>query len=56
MSVVLFVLLTATVLAAVALLVSMYVKNKPLSGAIAIGLLLGPGTVLAFLLTAFGQG
>ena len=48
MSVVVLTLLTASTAAAIALLAAMYVKDKPLYGAAALGLLLAPVTVLAF--------
>ena len=49
MSVVVLVLFFAAVAAAVALLVTMYAKDKPFYGAVAVGLLTGPCAVLAFL-------
>lgn len=49
MSVVVLVLLFAVVAAAIALLVAMYVKDKPIYGAMAVGLVTGPCAVLAFL-------
>jgi hypothetical protein len=48
MSVVVLILLFAMAAAAVALLVAMYVKDKPLYGAMAVGLVTGPCAVLAF--------
>lgn len=52
MSVVVLVLFVAAVAAAVGLLVAMFVKDKPLYGGIGVGVLTGPGTVLAFLYMA----
>ncbi|CAM3352654.1 hypothetical protein KIPE111705_04260 [Kibdelosporangium persicum] len=52
MSVVVLVLFLAAVAAAIGLLVAMSVKDKPLYGGIAVGILTGPGTVLAFLYMA----
>lgn len=49
MSVVVMVLLIAAVASAIALLVAMYAKDKPLYGAMAVGLVTGPCAVLAFL-------
>ncbi len=49
MSVVLLVLLAATAASAVGLFAAMFVHDKPLWGAMALGLLLGPGTALTFL-------
>lgn len=48
MSVVVLVLLAAVVMAAVGLLVAMFVKDRPLYGALSIFVLAGPATVLAF--------
>ncbi len=48
MSVVVLVLLCAAVIAAVGLLVGMYVKDRPFYGAMAVCLLTGPCAVLAF--------
>jgi hypothetical protein len=45
---VVLVLLTATVVAAVGLLVKMYRDDEPLMGGFALCLLVGPGAVLAF--------
>ncbi|WP_168211481.1 hypothetical protein [Actinosynnema sp. ALI-1.44] len=47
MSVVVLVLLIALVIAVVGLLGVMVVKDKPLLGAVALGVLLLPGTVLS---------
>ncbi|MGH3875586.1 MAG: hypothetical protein ACRDSK_00965 [Actinophytocola sp.] len=55
MSVVLLVLLVATVIVSVGLLASMYVKDEPFHGAMGLCLLLGLGTVLAFLYAAVAQ-
>ena len=52
MSVVLLALLAATVAVAVGLIAAMFVQNKPWWGAMALGLLLGPGTVLTFVYAA----
>ena len=49
MSVVVLVLLFAMVVSAIGLLVAMYVKDKPLYGAMAVGMVTGPCAVLAFL-------
>ena len=48
MSVVVLLLLLAAVVTAIGLLVAMYVKDKPLYGAMAVGLVTGPCAVLAF--------
>ena len=48
MSVVVLVLLFAMVAAAITLLVAMYVKDRPIYGAMAVGLVTGPCAVLAF--------
>lgn len=48
MSVVVLVLGLAVVAAAVGLLIAMYARDKPFYGVVALGVLLGPGTVLAF--------
>lgn len=48
MSFVVLALTLAVVAAAVGLLVAMYAKDKPFYGAVAMGVLLGPGTILAF--------
>ncbi|HWM05727.1 MAG TPA: hypothetical protein VNP92_25585 [Actinophytocola sp.] len=56
MSVVLLVLLAATVIVSVGLLASMFVKDEPFHGAMGLCLLLGLGTVLAFLYVGFAQG
>jgi len=48
MSIVVLVLTLAVFVATVGLLVAMYAKDKPIYGAAAMGVLLGPGTVLAF--------
>ena len=48
MSAVVLVLLFAMVASAIALLVAMYVKDKPLYGAMAVGMVTGPCAVLAF--------
>jgi hypothetical protein len=47
-SVVVFVLLIAAVAAGAALQVAMFVRNRPFYGALGIGVLLGPATILAF--------
>ncbi|ROP42052.1 hypothetical protein [Saccharothrix texasensis] len=44
---VVLVLLVAMVLAAVGLMVGMFVKDKPLYGALGLGVLTGPGALLA---------
>ncbi len=49
MSVVVLVLCFAAAVAAFGLLVAMYAKDKPFYGAVAVGLVTGPGAVLAFL-------
>jgi tRNA-binding EMAP/Myf-like protein len=54
MSLVVLVLTLAAVAAAVGLLVAMYLKDKPFYGVVAMGMLLGPGTVLAFTYVALG--
>jgi hypothetical protein len=54
MSTVVLVLTLAALAATVGLLVAMYVKDRPLYGAAAMGVLLGPGTVLAFAYVALG--
>jgi hypothetical protein len=51
MSVVVLVLLTLVVLAAGGLLVAMFLKDKPFYGTLGLGVLLGPGTALAFVYT-----
>ena len=48
MSVVVMVLLAAVVMAAIGLLIAMFVKDKPFYGALSIFVLSGPATVLAF--------
>jgi hypothetical protein len=48
MSIVVLVLTLAVIAAAVGLLVAMYGRNKPFYGVVALGLLLGPATILAF--------
>jgi hypothetical protein len=48
MSFAVLVLTLAVVAAAVGLLAAMYVKDKPFYGVVALGILLGPGTILAF--------
>ena len=48
MSVVVLVLLIAAVAAGAGLQVAMFVMNRPYYGALGIGVLLGPATVLAF--------
>jgi hypothetical protein len=52
MSVVVLVLFFAVVVAVVGAMVVMFVKDKPFYGAIGVGVLAGPGTVLAFLYMA----
>ncbi|OKI28597.1 hypothetical protein A6A25_30770 [Saccharothrix sp. CB00851] len=47
MSVVVLALLAVAVLAAGGLMVRMFVKDEPLYGAVALGVLTGPGSVLA---------
>jgi hypothetical protein len=54
MSVVVLALALAVTAAAVGLLVAMYAKDKPFYGAVALGVLLGPGTILAFTYVALG--
>lgn len=54
MSFAVLVLAIAVVVAAVGLLVAMYAKDKPFYGAVALGMLLGPGTILAFTYVALG--
>jgi hypothetical protein len=54
MSMVVLVLTLAAFAATVGLLVAMYLKDRPLYGAAAMGVLLGPGTVLAFAYVALG--
>lgn len=56
MSVVVMVLLIGTILATIALLAAMFVQDKPLYGAIAILVLGGPSSVLAFLYYSLAQG
>jgi hypothetical protein len=51
MSVVVLLLLILVVLSAGGLLVAMFLKNKPLYGAVGVSVLLGPATVLAFVYT-----
>jgi hypothetical protein len=48
MPVVLLVLALALFAVAAGLLVAMYVKRKPILGVVALAILLGPGTTLAF--------
>jgi hypothetical protein len=48
MSLVVLVLALAVFAAAVGLLIAMYAKDKPMYGVAALGMLLGPGTILAF--------
>jgi hypothetical protein len=48
MSVVVMLLLAVVVMAAIGLLVAMFVKDKPFYGALSIFVLSGPATVLAF--------
>jgi hypothetical protein len=48
MSVAVLVLALAVVAAAVVLLAAMVVKDRPFYGVVAMGALLGPGTILAF--------
>jgi len=55
MSVVLLVLLVATIIVSVGLLTSMFVKDEPFHGAMGLCLLLGLGTVLAFLYATVAQ-
>jgi hypothetical protein len=54
MSFAVLVLAIAVAVAAVGLLVAMYAKDKPFYGAVALGMLLGPGTILAFTYVALG--
>jgi hypothetical protein len=49
MSVVVLLLLALAVLGAAGLLVAMFTKDRPIYGALGVGILLGPGTALAFL-------
>ncbi|MFL6118544.1 hypothetical protein [Actinophytocola sp.] len=48
MSLAVLVLTLAVFAASVGLLVAMYVRDKPMYGLVALGILLGPGTILAF--------
>jgi hypothetical protein len=48
MSVVVLVLLVLTLVAAIGLHVAMLVSNRPFYGAVGIGVLLGPATILTF--------
>jgi hypothetical protein len=48
MSVVVLVLLVASIAAGVGLQVVMFVRNHPFYGMVGIGVLLGPSTILAF--------
>jgi hypothetical protein len=48
MSIVVLVLTLVVVVAAVGLLVAMYARSKPFYGVVALGILLGPATILAF--------
>lgn len=52
MSVVVLVLFLAVVVAVAGAMVAMFVKDKPFYGAMGLCVLLGPGTVLAFLYLA----
>jgi len=54
MSLAVLVLTLAVLAAAVGLLVAMFVRDKPFYGVVALGVLLGPGTVLAFTYVALG--
>ncbi|MFI7677266.1 hypothetical protein [Actinophytocola sp. NPDC049390] len=56
MSVVVLVLFFAAVAAAIGLLVTMFARDRPFYGVVALGLLAGPGAVLAFLHLAVAQG
>lgn len=56
MSVVVMVLLIATILVAIALLAAMFVQDKPFYGAIATLILVGPGSVLTFMYFSLAQG
>jgi len=49
MSVVVLLLLSATIATAIGLLVAMFVEDKPFYGAMGVCVLAGPCTVLAFL-------
>ncbi|TDV35307.1 hypothetical protein [Actinophytocola oryzae] len=48
MSLVVLVLALAVLAASLGMLVAMYVKDKPIYGVVSLGMLLGPGTILAF--------
>ena len=48
MSVVVLVLLVASIVAGVGMQVAMLVRNRPFYGMVGIGVLLGPSTILAF--------
>jgi hypothetical protein len=48
MSFVVLALMFAVIAATVGLLVAMYAKDKPYYGAVAMGMLLGPASILAF--------
>jgi hypothetical protein len=48
MSLAVLVLTLAVIAASVGLLVAMYVRDKPMYGVVALAMLLGPGTILAF--------
>ena len=48
MSIVFLVLMFALVAAAVGLLVTMYTRDKPFHGVVALGVLVGPTAILAF--------
>jgi hypothetical protein len=54
MSFAVLVLAIAVVATAAGLLVAMYTKDKPFYGVVALGILLGPGTILAFTYLALG--
>ncbi len=56
MSVVALVLLLATLVAVVALLIAMFVKDKPLYGALSLVLIGVPGIGFAFLYQALATG
>jgi hypothetical protein len=56
MSVVVFVLLIAVVVAVVGSMVAMFVKDESFYGAMGLCILLGPGCLLAFLYVALAHG
>jgi len=56
MSVVVLMLLCATVVAAIGLLVAMFIKDRPFYGAMSVCLIAGPCSVLAFVYVAVASG